>query len=134
MIQVIKIYFKEKDMCKYLQESKEKVKLFIENKNFDLLIMSLICLNAIVFGFMTSDHFNQHFGNVLFILDRLCMAIFIVEMMLKLYVYSYQFFKSRWNIFDFSIIFISSFSLYPIITLKLPKSDKNCLHAPQGVV
>lgn len=97
-------------MCKILEQNREKVKHFVENKSFDLFIMMLICLDAIVFGLMTADTFNDYFGQVLFILDRLCMAIFIVEMLLKLYVYSFSFFKSRWNIFDFTVITISSFS------------------------
>lgn len=97
-------------MCEYIHQQKEKIKKLVESKKFDLFIMSLICLDAIVFGMMTTEHFNEHFGNILFILDRLCMAIFIIEMLLKLYVYSHNFFQSRWNVFDFIVITISSFS------------------------
>lgn len=97
-------------MCSCFKQSREKVKKFVESKNFDFLIMSLICLDAIVLGLLTAEHLISEVREVLFILDRLCMAIFIVEMTLKLYVYSYEFFKSRWNIFDFLVITVSSFS------------------------
>lgn len=97
-------------MCQAIKEKREKVRKFIENKSFDLFIMSLICLDAIIFGMMTSDKFNDYFGNVLFILDRMCMAIFIIEMVLKLFVYKTSFFTSKWNTFDFIIITVSSFS------------------------
>lgn len=97
-------------MRKNIVESREKVRNFVESRNFDMFIMSLICLDAVVFGLMTSDYFNEFFGTVLFILDRLCMAIFIVEMVMKIYVYGHKFFKSRWNIFDFTVIAVSSFS------------------------
>lgn len=97
-------------MKKNIDESRNKVRNFVESRNFDLFIMSLICLDAVVFGLLTSDDLNAFFGEVLFILDRLCMAIFIVEMVLKLYVYGYKFFRSKWNTFDFSVIAISSFS------------------------
>ena len=97
-------------MCEYIHQQKEKIKKMVESKRFDLFIMSLICLDAIVFGLMTSEHFNNYFGNVLFVLDRMCMAIFMIEMLLKLFVYSYKFFHSRWNVFDFIVITISSFS------------------------
>lgn len=97
-------------MITNLKENRAKVKKFIENKSFDLFIMALICLDAIVFGLFTSSNLTNNTNEVLFILDRLCMAIFIVEMALKLYVYSYEFFTSRWNIFDFLVITISSFS------------------------
>ena len=97
-------------MCNCFKQSREKVKKFVESKNFDLLIMSLICLDAFVLGLLTSENLTNEFRDILFVLDRLCMAIFMVEMTLKLYVYSYEFFKSRWNIFDFLVITISSFS------------------------
>ena len=97
-------------MNKYLEQNREKVKHLVENKSFDMFIMMLICLDAVVFGLMTSEHLSNAFANVLFTLDRLCMAIFIVEMLLKLYVYSIGFFKSKWNVFDFTVITVSSFS------------------------
>ena len=97
-------------MLMNLKENKQKVKNFIETKSFDLFIMSLICLDAIVFGLLSSDNLTTYTTNILFILDRLCMAIFMIEITLKIYVYSYGFFKSRWNVFDFLVITISSFS------------------------
>lgn len=97
-------------MTQSIVESRQKVKNFVESKSFDLLIMSLIFLDAVVFGMMTSDYFNEYFGNILFVLDRLCMAIFIVEMVLKIYVYGHKFFESKWNTFDFTVIAVSSFS------------------------
>ncbi|MBQ7304319.1 MAG: ion transporter [Alphaproteobacteria bacterium] len=93
-----------------LKESRNKVKKFIDNKNFDFFIMALILLDSIVFGLLTSDNLTPLNYDILFILDRLCMAIFLVEITLKIYVYSSDFFKSRWNIFDFIVITISSFS------------------------
>jgi len=97
-------------MMQNLAQSREKVKKFVESKSFDLFIMSLICLDAFVFGFLTSEDLTPFSSSVLFILDRLCMAIFIVEMALKLYVYGHKFFNSRWNTFDLIVITISSFS------------------------
>lgn len=97
-------------MMNKLIRDREKARKFVESNNFDLFIMLLICLDAVVFGLLTSDDVNEYFGNILFILDRLCMAIFIVEMTLKLYVYGADFFKSRWNTFDFIVISVSSFS------------------------
>lgn len=98
-------------MCnKSIQESRENVRNFVESPSFDIFIMSLICFDAIIFGLMTSDYFNAAMGSILFVLDRLCMAIFIVEMALKLFVYGHNFFKSKWNTFDFTVIAVSSFS------------------------
>ncbi len=97
-------------MSTQLMQNREKVKKFIEKKSFDLFIMALICLDAIVFGLMTSVYYDKNFSGILYFLDRLCMSIFMIELTLKLYVYSKDFFKSRWNIFDFIIITVSSCS------------------------
>ena len=69
------------------EKDKRKVKKLVEGNNFDYFILSLICIDAVALGFMTSDITNVFFDNVLFILDRLCMAIFIMEMLMKLYAY-----------------------------------------------
>jgi voltage-gated sodium channel len=98
-------------MLQKLKQSRQKVKKFVESKSFDLFIMLLICLDAVVFGLMTDEDIFGNFGGELFILDRLCMSIFVVEMALKLYVYGAAFFKSRWNTFDFLVIAVSACSL-----------------------
>jgi voltage-gated sodium channel len=84
------------------------VKKLVEGKNFDFLIMSLICMDAVILGLMTSDAMNRFFEGGLFILDRLFMAIFIIEMIMKIFAFGKKFFKSGWNVFDFAVIAISS--------------------------
>lgn len=85
-----------------------RVKKLVEGKNFDFLIMSLICMDAVILGLMTSDAMNRFFEGGLFILDRLFMAIFIIEMIMKIFAFGKKFFKSGWNVFDFVVIAISS--------------------------
>ena len=99
-------------VTKAFEKDKRKIKKLVEGKNFDLLIMFLICMNAIILGLMTSFSVVEQVGFELFILDRLFMAIFIVEMLMKLYAYGPKFFKSGWNSFDFAVIVISSFSMF----------------------
>lgn len=84
------------------------MKKLVEGKNFDFLIMSLICMDAVILGLMTSDAMNRFFEGGLFILDRLFMAIFIIEMIMKIFAFGKKFFKSGWNVFDFAVIAISS--------------------------
>lgn len=94
-------------MKKASQQDKRKVKKLVEGRNFDLMIMSLILFNAVIMGLITSESFGPY-DWILFILDRLCMAIFIAEMAMKIYAYGKKFFKSGWNVFDFTVIVISS--------------------------
>ena len=91
-----------------VETDRRRVKKLVEGKNFDFLIMSLICMDAVILGLMTSDAMNRFFEGGLFILDRLFMAIFIIEMIMKIFAFGKKFFKSGWNVFDFAVIAISS--------------------------
>lgn len=91
-----------------VETDRRRVKKLVEGKNFDFLIMSLICMDAVIWGLMTSDAMNRFFEGGLFILDRLFMAIFIIEMIMKIFAFGKKFFKSGWNVFDFAVIAISS--------------------------
>ena len=91
-----------------VETDRRRVKKLVEGKNFDFLIMSLICMDAVILGLMTSDAMNRFFEGGLFIPDRLFMAIFIIEMIMKIFAFGKKFFKSGWNVFDFAVIAISS--------------------------
>lgn len=90
------------------KEDKRKLTKLVEGRKFDFFIMSIILADAVVLGLMTSDIVDFYFDRGLFLLDRLFMGIFIAEMLMKIYVYKKEFFKSGWNIFDFVIVAISS--------------------------
>ncbi len=89
-------------------EERRKAKQVVESDNFDYLIMFVICLDAIALGMLTIGLYDIEFFKTMFLIDRMCMAIFIVEMLIKMYAYGPRFFKSGWNVFDFSVIAISS--------------------------
>ena len=95
-------------MYKAFQPDRQKIKDFVETKKFDMFIMALICLNSVILGLMTMPIYQNY--AILKLLDTFCLAIFIVEMLLKLCAYGKSFFDSRWNTFDFTIVALSSFS------------------------
>ncbi len=111
-----------------LQNTRNQMNTILKNKHFDEFIMALIVINAIDLGLMTSAVIDELYGVSLFFIDKLCMAIFIFELIIKLFVYKKGFFKSGWNIFDFIIITISSlpFGSYFIIlrTFRLLRAIK----------
>ena len=95
-------------MVRNIADERDKARKVVEDVNFDYLIMFLICMDAVVLGLLTVGFRDANFNTVLFLLDRLCMAIFIVEMLIKMYAYGPKFFKSGWNIFDLTVITVSS--------------------------
>lgn len=70
-------------------------------------ILALILLNAIILGLMTSKSAMAAFGPVLIAIDKICLAIFVLEVALKLYAKGGRFFASSWNVFDLAVISIS---------------------------
>lgn len=99
---------KKNDLIWDINKERQKAKKVVEEKNFNYLIMFLICMDAFVLGLLTMNFSDEYFLKTLFLLDRLCMAIFIVEMLIKMYAYGPDFFKSRWNVFDLTVVTISA--------------------------
>lgn len=87
--------------------NREKVKQFVEKNSVQNFIISLIIFNSITIGMETSDAIMRSFGRTLLLIDKIILAIFVIEILLKLYAYRLGFFKSGWNIFDFSIVAIA---------------------------
>ena len=90
------------------KEDKRKVRKLVQSHGFDMFIMAVILADAIVLGLLSSPVVAVHLEQELFVLDRLFMGIFIVEMILKLYALGRGFFKSGWNVFDLVIVAVSS--------------------------
>jgi voltage-gated sodium channel len=69
--------------------------------------MGVIIFNAVILGMETSKTAMATAGDLILLLDRICLIIFVVELMMKLIAYRGRFFRDGWNIFDFIIVGIS---------------------------
>ena len=65
---------------------------------------AVIVVNAIVLGLETWPAAMASFGDALWLIDRVCLAIFVAELAIKLVVYHRRFFADGWNIFDFVVV------------------------------
>ncbi|MDD4555880.1 MAG: ion transporter [Alphaproteobacteria bacterium] len=90
-----------------LEKERAKAQSLVQSKNFSSLIMFLIFWDAILLGFMTSAKVMMSLGWELFFLDRLIVALFICEMMIKIYAYGGEFFKKGWNLLDLFVVTLS---------------------------
>jgi voltage-gated sodium channel len=70
-------------------------------------VIGVIVVNAVVLGLETSETAMAAAGPLLIGIDRLCLAIFTVEIALKLVAHGGRFFRSGWNVFDFVIVGIA---------------------------
>jgi voltage-gated sodium channel len=87
--------------------SRAQLAAFLEGDRFTNAIIAVIIFNAILLGLETSPTVMSTAGSVILLLDRLCLGIFVVELVLKLYAFGPRFFRSGWNIFDFLIVAVS---------------------------
>ncbi len=83
------------------------LKSIVESRWFSFFITTVIVINAITLGLETSPEMMQRYGALLVFLDTTALAIFVIEIAMKLWVYRLGFFKNGWNIFDFVIVSIA---------------------------
>ena len=79
----------------------------IELRRFTNFITAVIIVNAVTLGLETSPTAMAAAGGVLRFVDAVCLAIFTIEVLAKLYVSRLAFFRSGWNVFDFVIVAIA---------------------------
>ena len=83
---------------------KEKIHQLVEGTKFQNFIVVLIVVNAIILGMETSDYLMQNFGVFLKTVDALILKVFVIEILLRLYVYRFRFFTQPWSLFDFFVV------------------------------
>jgi len=86
---------------------RERLGNFLEGNRFHNFIISLIVLNSITIGMETSSSWMKSYGQFFERLDDIILAIFIVELILRMYAFGLKFFTNSWNVFDFLIVAIS---------------------------
>lgn len=79
----------------------------VERDSFQRAVMAVIVFNAITLGLETSASLMATYGPALHLIDRVVVAVFVVELGLRLYAYGWRFFRDPWNVFDFVIVAIA---------------------------
>lgn len=83
------------------------IKNLTESAAFQNFIVGIILLNAVVIGAETYPYMANNYGQLLYSLDHLCLWIFVLEIVLKMFACGKRpqdYFKSGWNVFDFIIV------------------------------
>lgn len=84
-----------------------RIARFVESSRFVQIITGLILANAVILGLETDAWIEANLGVFLTNIDRVILGVFVIELLLKMYVYRLSFFRAGWNVFDFIIIGIS---------------------------
>jgi voltage-gated sodium channel len=86
---------------------RNRLAAIVDSHWFTSTILGVIIVNAIALGLETYPEIDERWGDVLFTLNEICLAIFVVELALRIGSYLPQplrFFRDGWNVFDFVVI------------------------------
>ncbi len=80
---------------------------WLETPIVQRVLITLILLNAVILGVETNPNAMDHWGPWLIAADRAILAVFVLEIGLRLAVHRLAFFKDAWNVFDFVVVGIA---------------------------
>ncbi|MCR9213067.1 MAG: ion transporter [Proteobacteria bacterium] len=84
-----------------------KLRLVLQKPIVDRFIMGLIAFNAVTLGLETSDWVMSRAGSLLLGLDRIILAVFVIELAARMIADFRGFWRDPWRIFDFIIVSIA---------------------------
>lgn len=99
---------------------------------YEYAILIIILINTVSLGIETSKTISENFRHILFIIDQICLWIFIAELIFKIIVFNKYFFGevriseddgeeyfhwNRWNISDLLIVIVSIIATLPYFTV-----------------
>jgi voltage-gated sodium channel len=84
-----------------------RVYRLVEHPVFQKSIMTLIVVNAFTLGMETSPTVMNLIGPELLVFDQIVIAVFCVELVLRIYAHGLKFFRGAWNVFDFIVVTIT---------------------------
>jgi voltage-gated sodium channel len=86
---------------------REWLRTIVQDPRTDRLIMALIVFNAVTLGIETSHAAMDRWGPILNAIDRTVLAVFVLEILARLFVQRAAFFRDGWNVFDFVVVGIA---------------------------
>lgn len=84
-----------------------RLKQFIEHGTVQRVLLALILINAVILGMETMPGVMAAIGSYLLTLDKAILAVFVLEIAIRLFVHRLAFFKDGWSVFDFIVVGIA---------------------------
>jgi len=89
------------------RSTRVRVASFLGHERFQRTILALIIINAVILGLETSRDIMASHGAVLKSIDRAILAVFVVEIALRIFAHRAAFFRDPWSLFDFAVVAIA---------------------------
>jgi voltage-gated sodium channel len=86
---------------------RSRLRSVLETPFWERFITAIIIINAATLGLETSRTAVDLIGPLLTAIDHVILAIFVVEIVVRMFVYGGSFWRDGWNVFDFFIVAIA---------------------------
>jgi voltage-gated sodium channel len=83
---------------------RRRLAAWIERPAVQNTLIALILSNAVILGMETSAALMARWGPLLLALDSVILAVFVVEIALRIAVHRLAFFRDPWSVFDFLVV------------------------------
>jgi len=87
--------------------TRQRLRDFIEHRRVQNFIIALILINAVLLGLETWPPAMLAAGDLIIALDQAILAVFVIEIALRLYVHRAAFWRDPWSLFDFAVVAIA---------------------------
>ncbi|MBR4824039.1 MAG: ion transporter [Spirochaetaceae bacterium] len=122
-------------------KAKRNLKDYVDGKvdtPYEIFMLFVICINTVSLGLETSRNITADFRNILFMIDQICLWIFVIELIFKIIAYNKKFFGemrldddhldengkpknyfhwNKWNVSDLLIVLVSFIASLPYFTV-----------------
>jgi voltage-gated sodium channel len=101
-----------------------RIRILLDSRFFNILIMVLILLGAITVGLTTYSGIVARWGGIIEVVDGIIIAVFCVEIVLRILSEGkkpWRYFLDGWNLFDFFIVAVCLLPLHnnAVVVLRL---------------
>jgi voltage-gated sodium channel len=83
------------------------MRALVASPGFERWILALIAINAVTLGLETSPAVMDQFGAPLKVIDKAILAVFVIEIAIRLYADFKGFWRDPWRIFDFAVVAVA---------------------------
>ena len=89
------------------QGLRARLRTFVDSQPFSNMVLTVISVNVIALVLSFSGTIVAEFGQALSVIHAVSLALFGLEIVLKLVAYRGDFFRSAWNIFDMVVVIVA---------------------------
>lgn len=80
---------------------------WVESSPIQRVLIALILLNALVLGLESYPELAARWGGLLALIDRVILAVFVLEIGVRIAAHRLSYFRDPWSVFDFVVVGIA---------------------------